>query len=88
MMAVASFSRIISCHKAKMFQDWFEEHYNKFEVLTWASKFPRSQSSQTFVEYAEQTSLSANILVLDTIAHLQVTIQLQTVLVSVTILGL
>ena len=22
------------CHKAKMFQEWFEEHNNEFEVLT------------------------------------------------------
>ena len=28
------------CHKAKMVQEWFEEHNNKFEVLTWPPNSP------------------------------------------------
>lgn len=28
------------CHTAKMVQEWFEEHNNEFEVLTWS---PNSQ---------------------------------------------
>ena len=43
------------CHKAKMVQEWFEEHSNKFEVL--ASKFPRSQSNRASVGSVGQTSL-------------------------------
>jgi len=73
------------CHKAKMVQEWFEEHNNEFEVLTWP-QFPRSQSNQASVGCAEQTSpihtgptlqltglkgSAANILVPDTTAHLQ-----------------
>ena len=27
-------------HKAKMVQDWFEEHSHEFEVLTWPSNSP------------------------------------------------
>ena len=43
------------CHKAKMVQEWFEEHSNKFEVL--ASKFPRSQSNRASVGSVGQTRL-------------------------------
>lgn len=25
-----------SCHKAEVVQEWFEEHNNEFEVLTWS----------------------------------------------------
>jgi len=28
------------CHKAKMVQEWFEEHNNEFEVLTWPPNSP------------------------------------------------
>jgi len=28
------------CHKAKMVQEWFEKHNNKFEVLTWPPNSP------------------------------------------------
>ena len=28
------------CHKAKMVQDWFEEHSSEFEVLTWPPDSP------------------------------------------------
>ena len=27
-------------HKAKMVQEWFEEHNNKFELLNWPPNFP------------------------------------------------
>lgn len=30
----------VPCQKAKMLHEWFEEH-NEFEVLTYASEFPR-----------------------------------------------
>ncbi|KAK3512081.1 hypothetical protein QTP70_030362, partial [Hemibagrus guttatus] len=30
------------CHKAKMFQEWFDEHNSEFEVLTWSSNPPDS----------------------------------------------
>ena len=74
------------CHKAKMFEEWFEEQNNKFQVLTWPPNSPRSQSNQAFVGCAGQTSLihggptsqltglkesAANILVPDTTAHHQ-----------------
>ncbi|KAK3566489.1 hypothetical protein QTP86_034054 [Hemibagrus guttatus] len=32
------------CHKAKMVQEWFDEH-NKFKVLTWPPNSPELQSS-------------------------------------------
>ncbi|KAK3562392.1 hypothetical protein QTP86_033531, partial [Hemibagrus guttatus] len=28
------------CHKTKMFQEWFDEHNNEFEMLTWPPNFP------------------------------------------------
>ncbi|KAK3547977.1 hypothetical protein QTP70_001641 [Hemibagrus guttatus] len=28
------------CHKAKMVQEWFDEHNNEFEVLTWPPNSP------------------------------------------------
>ncbi|KAK3554948.1 hypothetical protein QTP86_001871 [Hemibagrus guttatus] len=28
------------CHKAKMVQEWFDEHDNEFEVLTWPPNSP------------------------------------------------
>lgn len=28
------------CHKAKMVQEWFEEHNNEFKVLTWPPNSP------------------------------------------------
>ncbi|KAK3543439.1 hypothetical protein QTP70_020917, partial [Hemibagrus guttatus] len=28
------------CHKAKMLQEWFDEHNNEFEVLTWPPNSP------------------------------------------------
>ncbi|KAK3563503.1 hypothetical protein QTP86_030370 [Hemibagrus guttatus] len=28
------------CHKAKMLQEWFDEHNNQFEVLTWPPNSP------------------------------------------------
>ena len=86
-MAVASFSRVnASCHKAKMVQEWFEEHNNEFEVLTWPPNSPDLNSNRASVGCAEQTSpihggptlqltglqgSAANILVPDTTAHLQ-----------------
>ncbi|KAK3544158.1 hypothetical protein QTP86_003944 [Hemibagrus guttatus] len=39
LMAVASFSRIMR-HKAEMVQEWFDEHNNEFEVLTWPPNSP------------------------------------------------
>ena len=30
----------VPCHKAKMVQEWFEEHNNEFEVLTWPPNSP------------------------------------------------
>ena len=30
----------VLCHKAKMVQEWFEEHNNECEVLTWPPNFP------------------------------------------------
>ena len=74
------------CHKAKMVQECFEEHNNKFEVLPWPQNSPRSQFNWASVGSAGQTipihgSLSlqltglkrsaANVLVLDTTTHLQ-----------------
>ncbi|KAK3515693.1 hypothetical protein QTP70_028532 [Hemibagrus guttatus] len=74
------------CHKAKMVQEWFDEHNNEFEVLTWPPNFPRSQSNRASVGCAGQTrpihggptsqlrelkGSAANILVPDTTAHLQ-----------------
>ena len=38
-IAVASLSRIMR-HKAKMTQEWFEEHNNEFEVMTWPPNSP------------------------------------------------
>lgn len=35
LMAVASFSRMMSPVTTKMAEVWFEEHSNEFEVLTW-----------------------------------------------------
>ncbi|KAK3512777.1 hypothetical protein QTP70_025307 [Hemibagrus guttatus] len=29
-----------TCHKAKMVQEWFDEHNNEFEVLTWSPNSP------------------------------------------------
>ena len=41
LMSVASFSRLMRCAtKQKMVQKWFEEHRNKFEVLTWPPNSP------------------------------------------------
>ncbi|KAK3526203.1 hypothetical protein QTP70_017761, partial [Hemibagrus guttatus] len=30
----------VPCHKAKMVQEWFDEHNNRFEVLTWPPNSP------------------------------------------------
>ncbi|KAK3531714.1 hypothetical protein QTP70_025948, partial [Hemibagrus guttatus] len=73
------------CHKAKMVQEWFDEHNNMFEVLTWPPNSPdlspierlwdvldkpvRSMEAST----SQLTGLkgsAANILVPDTTAHL------------------
>ncbi len=70
----------VPCNKAKMVQEWFQEHNNEF------SKFPRTQSNWASVGCAEQTSpihggptsqftgpkgSAAKILEPDTTAHLQ-----------------
>ena len=75
----------VPCHKAKIAQDWFEEHKNEV-LVNLTSKFPRSQSNWASVRCAWQTSQihggptfqltgligsAANFLVPDTTAHLQ-----------------
>ena len=71
------------CHKAKTVQEWFEEHNNEFELLTWP---PNSgfHSNRASVECAGQISPNrvgstllltgfkgTAVLVSDTTAHLQ-----------------
>ncbi|KAK3549732.1 hypothetical protein QTP86_007743 [Hemibagrus guttatus] len=74
------------CHKANMVQEWFDEHNNEFEVLTWPPNSPdlnpiqhlwdvlnkQVRSMETPPRNLEDLKEStANILVPDPTAHLQ-----------------
>ncbi|KAK3539724.1 hypothetical protein QTP70_012747 [Hemibagrus guttatus] len=69
------------CHKAKMLQEWFDEHNNQFEVLTWAPNSPDLNPIQHLWDVPDKQVRSMEAphnnlqdlkdLVPDTTAHLQ-----------------
>ncbi|KAK3552217.1 hypothetical protein QTP86_005984 [Hemibagrus guttatus] len=74
-----------SCHKAKMVQEWFDEHKNHFEVLAWPPNSPdlnpiqhlwdvlnkQVRSMEATPHNLQDLKTVANILVPDPTAHLQ-----------------